>query len=67
MNTIANVSAFIALLWLALYAVRTLSEDQLSFALFGLALLYVPLTIKAIDDDLMIITGRGPISRPRRD
>jgi hypothetical protein len=66
MNTIAHASAFIALLWLALFAIRTLTEDQLSYAVFGLALLYVPLTIKAIDDDLMIITGRGPLSRRQR-
>lgn len=66
MNTIAHASAFIALLWLALFAIRTLTEDQLGYAVFGLALLYVPLTIKAIDDDLMIITGRGPISRRQR-
>ncbi len=67
MNTIAHASAFIALLWLALYAVRILDEDQLRFALFGLALLYVPRTTKAIDDDLMIVTGRGPISMRRVD
>jgi|TARA_R110002020_G_scaffold259068_4_gene472927 putative effector of murein hydrolase LrgA (UPF0299 family) len=66
MNTIAHASAFIALLWLALFAIQTLAEDQLSYAVFGLALLYVPLTIKAIDDDLMIITGRGPLSRRQR-
>jgi putative effector of murein hydrolase LrgA (UPF0299 family) len=66
MNTIAHASAFIALLWLALFAIRTLTEDQLSYSVFGLALLYVPLTIKAIDDDLMIITGRGPLSRRQR-
>ena len=66
MNTLAHASAFIALLWLALFAIRTLTEDQLSYAVFGLALLYVPLTIKAIDDDLMIITGRGPLSRRQR-
>ena len=67
MNTIAHVSAFIALLWLALYAIRTLTEDQLGFAVFGIALLYVPLTVKAIDDDLQLLTGKGPLSRRRRD
>jgi len=66
MNTIAHASAFIALLWLALHAISALTEDQLSFAVFGLALLYIPLTVKAIDDDLQIMTGKGPISRRRR-
>ena len=72
MNTLAHTSAFIALLWVALYVYRTLLEPQLGFAILGVALAYIPLTFIAIDDDCWVILGVSPLSnifgrsRPRQ-
>lgn len=67
MNTIAHLCAMMSLLWASIYAFRTLLENPLGFALLGLFFLWLPLTLIALDDDLMIIFGRGlPIGRRRQ-
>lgn len=67
MNTIAHLCAMVALLWASIYAFRTLLEDPLGFALLGLFVLWIPLTLVAIDDDLMVVFGRGlPWGRRRQ-
>jgi len=66
MNTIAHLCAMLALLWASLYAFRTLSENPLGLALLGLFFLWIPLTLVALDDDMMIIFGHGlPFGRKR--
>ena len=59
----AHISAFVALLWVALYSYRTLAEPQLGYAVFGLALVYLPLIFYAIDDDAWILFGVHPLRR----
>ncbi len=53
MNTIAHIAAMVALLWASLsYAMNTLDEPQLGFAILAIFVLFIPLTIQALMDDI---------------
>ena len=60
MNTISHIAAMVALLWASLdYAMGVLNEQALGFALLALFMLFIPLTIQAIADDVGGIVDRA--------
>jgi len=61
----AHISAFVALLWVALYAYQTLAEPQLGYAVLGVGLVYLPMLFFAIDDDCWLLFGFHPLRRGR--
>jgi hypothetical protein len=61
MNTMAHLSALVSLLWLSLsYSITTLNETELGVAILILFFTFIPLTIKAVGDDI------GEFNRRRR-
>ena len=58
MNTLALLSADIALLWLSIYAFTTLDETALGVVVLALFFAFVTLTLVALKDDSDIL-GRG--------
>lgn len=59
MNTLPWIAADAALVWLATFAFNTLAIEPLGFALVGLFLLGLVMTLLAIDADIKLIRGRG--------
>ena len=59
MNTLALLSADIALLWLSIYAFTRLGEAALGVAVLGMFLAFVTLNVVAIKDDADILGGGG--------
>jgi len=57
-NTIAHVSAMLALFWLALYCYRTLGEPILGYVAIGAGLVMLVLSFFALNDDLYVLSGR---------
>ncbi|MEM3170288.1 MAG: hypothetical protein QW838_05890 [Candidatus Nitrosotenuis sp.] len=59
MNTLAHLGATLALVWLAVFAFRTLGEDALGVAVLAAAVLFLVLTVLAAMDDWHILSGRS--------
>jgi len=57
MNTIAHITAMVAVLHLAVYSFETLKIQPLGFVAIGLFGLFLVLTVSAIADDWDIMRG----------
>jgi len=64
-NTLAHLSAFIALIWASLYCFKTLKEPELGFGVLILVALWFVLTLIAIDDDVYALWGKSPLRKRR--
>ncbi len=59
MNSIAHISACVALLWLSVdFTMSTLGEVELGYGILGIFFLFVVLTFQAVFDDLGGVVDR---------
>lgn len=59
MNTMAHLAALVSLLWLSIsYAINTLAETELGVGILILFFLFIPLTLRAVSDDIQDFQGR---------
>ena len=59
MNTLLHLAAVLSSLWASIFAFQTLNESALGGALLILFFGFIAMTIAALDDDLVIMGGKG--------